>query len=286
MAQGSVPSAAAAAGGGCFSAPAVATTPPGTPRASAAAPMPAPPSSGYYAVELYFDPALENQVLKAWNALARRQLSSRLIDTASRPHLPLLHLPAAALPLGGDPVHRLAPSLRALASRLDPLPLALSSLAALPASSPSSSSSAPHDPGVLFLAPTPSAALLGLHAQLCELLRKDAGVEVPDAFRPDHWVPRCAVAVDVPRGRMAEAFCVLRELKLLPVSGYGMDIALVEVTQAVRELVLLYIVQYLEPPGWTILFNKDETSMMIFHFLVQVAFFRGALGRRLQHTVS
>jgi hypothetical protein len=246
MAQGTAPSAAGAAGGGggCPSAPAVSTTPPGTPRASAAAaaPQPPPPSSFatgfYYAVELYFDPALENQVLKAWNALARRQLGSRLIDAAARPHLPLLHLPAAALPppgtgaAGGDPLLRLAPSLRALASRLDPLPLALSSLAALPASASSSS----HD-NVLFLAPTPSAALLGLHAQLCELLRKDAGVEVPDAFRPDHWLPRCAVAVDVPRGRMAEAFCVLRELKLLPVSGYGMDIALVEVGATVRELV-------------------------------------------------
>ncbi|CAL5081223.1 unnamed protein product [Urochloa decumbens] len=243
MAQGTAPSAAGAAGGGCPSAPAVSTTPPGTPRASAvAAPMPPPPpSSGgtvgfHYAVELYFDPALENQVLKAWNALARRQLSSRLIDAAARPHLPLLHLPAAALPppgtgAGGDPILRLGPSLRALASRLDPLPLALSSLAALPATA-----SSPND-NVLFLAPTPSAALLGLHAQLCELLRKDAGVEVPEAFRPDNWIPRCAVAVDVPRGRMAEAFCVLRELKLLPVSGYGMDIALVEVGSAVRELV-------------------------------------------------
>jgi hypothetical protein len=240
MAQGTVPSAAGAGGGGCASAPAVSTTPPGTPRASAAAAPPPPPPSFatgfYYAVELYFDPALENQVLKAWNALARRQLGSRLIDAAARPHLPLLHLPAAALPppgtgAGGDPLLRLAPSLRALASRLDPLALALSSLAALPASAASS----PHD--VLFLAPTPSAALLGLHAQLCELLRKDAGVEIPDSFRPDHWLPRCAVAIDVPRGRMAEAFCVLRELKLLPVSGYGMDIALVEVGATVRELV-------------------------------------------------
>ncbi|KAG2643168.1 uncharacterized protein LOC120678332 [Panicum virgatum] len=224
---------------GCPSAPAASTTPPGTPRG----PAPPPPSSStgavgfHYAVELYFDPALENQVLKAWNALARRHLGTRLIDAAARPHLPLLHLPAAALPppgtgAAGDPLLRLGPSLRALASRLDPLPLALSSLAALPASAAAS----PND-NVLFLAPTPSAALLGLHAQLCELLRKDAGVEVPDAFRPDHWVPRCAVAVDVPRGRMAEAFCVLRELKLLPVSGYGMDIALVEVGNAVRELV-------------------------------------------------
>lgn len=226
MAQGTAPSAAGGGGGGVFSTPAaVATTPPGTPRAAAAAAAPPPPApSGHYAVELYFDPALENQVLKAWNALARRQLSSRLIDTASRPHLPLLRLPAAALP---DPL-RLAPALRALASRIDPLPLALSSLASPPSSL---------DAGVLFLSPTPSAALLGLHAQLCELLRKDAGLEVPDGFRPDNWVPRCAVAVDVPRGRMAEAFCVLRELKLLPVSGYGMDIALVEVAPTVREVV-------------------------------------------------
>ena len=225
MAQGAAPSGVSGGlgiGVGVASTPAaVATTPPGTPRGM---PPPPPAPSGYYAVELYFDPALENQVLKAWNALARRQLSSRLIDTASRPHLPLLHLPAAALP---DPL-RLAPSLRALASRIDPLPLALSSLASPPSSL---------DAGVLFLSPTPSAALLGLHAQLCELLRKDAGLEVPDGFRPDNWVPRCAVAVDVPRGRMAEAFCVLRELKLLPVSGYGMDIALVEVAPAVREVV-------------------------------------------------
>uniref|UniRef100_A0A0A8XRF0 Uncharacterized protein n=1 Tax=Arundo donax TaxID=35708 RepID=A0A0A8XRF0_ARUDO len=42
--------------------------------------------------------------------------------------------------------------------------------------------------------------LLALHAQLCELLRKDAGIEVPDTFRLDHWVPRCAVAVACPAG--------------------------------------------------------------------------------------
>ncbi|KAI4990744.1 hypothetical protein ZWY2020_039115 [Hordeum vulgare] len=234
MAQGTAPPAAGGGGGGVFSTPAaVATTPPGTPRAAA---PPPPLPSGHYAVELYFDPALENQVLKAWNALARRQLSSRLIDTASRPHLPLLHLPAAALP---DPL-RLAPALRALASRIDPLPLALSSLASPPSSL---------DAGVLFLSPTPSAALLGLHAQLCELLRKDTGLEVPDGFRPDNWVPRCAVAVDVPRGRMAEAFCVLRELKLLPVSGYAAVLEPIE-----RCCCNLYNVKNLL--DGTIIFNK------------------------------
>ncbi|KAF3335933.1 hypothetical protein FCM35_KLT20440 [Carex littledalei] len=33
--------------------------------------------------------------------------------------------------------------------------------------------------------------------------------------------------MEVPKGRLAEALCVLREMKL-PVSGYGMDIGLVE----------------------------------------------------------
>ncbi|OEL27998.1 hypothetical protein BAE44_0010983 [Dichanthelium oligosanthes] len=119
-------------------------TPPGTPCAFA----PSPPSGGvvgfYFAVELCFDPALENQVLKAWNAMARRQLGSRLIDAASPPAPPGRCAPAARDRRGGgDPLLRLAPSLRALASQLD-------------------------NDNVLFLAPTPSAALLGLHAQLCE----------------------------------------------------------------------------------------------------------------------
>lgn len=168
-----------------------------------------------YAVELYFDPALENQVLKAWNVLARRQISTQLIEMAARPHLTLLSVPTL------DPL-RLHAALRSLAARLDPLPLTLSSVGAFPSSSSSSSS----DAGVLFLAPTPSAALLHLHSQLCEALRKE-GVEAPEEFRPDSWVPHCSVAQDVPRSRIADAFCILRDLKL-PVSGYVMDIGLVE----------------------------------------------------------
>ncbi|XP_074579019.1 uncharacterized protein LOC141835500 [Curcuma longa] len=168
-----------------------------------------------YAVELYFDPALENQVLKAWNVLARRQISTKLIEISARPHLTLLSLPAL------DPLRLQAP-LRALAARLDPLPLSLSSVGAFP----SSLSDAGQGGGGLFLAPTPSADLLSLHSQVCDALRKE-GVELPEEFRPGSWVPHCSVAQDVPRSRIADAFCVLRDLKL-PVSGYATDIGLVE----------------------------------------------------------
>ncbi|XP_074585561.1 uncharacterized protein LOC141841315 [Curcuma longa] len=171
-----------------------------------------------YAVELYFDPALENQVLKAWNVLARRQISTKLIEISARPHLTLLSIPSL------DPL-RLQLPIRTLAARLDPLPLSLSSVGAFPSSS-SPSDAGKGGGGVLFLAPTPSAALLHLHSQVCDALRKE-GIEPPEEFRPNFWVPHCSVAEDVPRNRIADAFCILRDLKL-PVSGYAMDIGLVE----------------------------------------------------------
>uniref|UniRef100_A0A7N0U3B0 Calmodulin-binding protein n=1 Tax=Kalanchoe fedtschenkoi TaxID=63787 RepID=A0A7N0U3B0_KALFE len=168
-----------------------------------------------YSIELYFDPALENQVLKAWNVLARRQISTQLIEIESRPHITLFSSPAA------DPT-KLENILKTFASKHEPLSLSFSSIC--------SSSS---DANLLFLAPTPTLSLLQFHSQLSDALRKE-GVEVGDEFRPDSWIPSCAVAQDVPKSRMAEAFTVLRELRL-PVNGYAMDIGLVEFSP-VREV--------------------------------------------------
>lgn len=63
---------------------------------------------------------------------------------------------------------------------------------------------------------------------------KKEGVEIGEDYSPDSWIPFCSVAQEVPKSRMAEAFSVLRDLKL-PVSGYAMDIGLVEFSP-VREL--------------------------------------------------
>ncbi|CAM8999778.1 unnamed protein product [Rhodiola kirilowii] len=168
-----------------------------------------------YSVELYFDPALENQVLKSWNVLARRQITTQLIQIESRPHITLFSTSSI------DP-SKLENILKSFASKHEPLFLTFSSIA--------TSSS---DKYVLFLAPTPSMSLLRFHSEMCVLLKKE-GVEIGDEFRPNEWLPNCEVAQDVPKSRMAEAFTVLRELKL-PVSGYGMDIGLVEVS-SVREV--------------------------------------------------
>ncbi|KAL2335622.1 hypothetical protein Fmac_016835 [Flemingia macrophylla] len=169
-----------------------------------------------FAIELYLEPALENQVLKAWNVMARRQISTHLIETESRPHITLLSAPFL------EP-SKVEPLLRAFASKHEPLPLSFSSLATFPS----------HPDNLLFLAPTPSAALLHLHSHLCDAIRKES-FEIADQFAVDSWIPHCPVARHVPKQRIAEAFSLLRELKL-PVSGYAVDIALVQFSP-VREL--------------------------------------------------
>ncbi|KAI4346491.1 hypothetical protein L6164_007382 [Bauhinia variegata] len=168
-----------------------------------------------YAIELYLDPALENQVLKAWNVLARRQISTQLIEIESRPHISLFSSPFI------DPA-KLESIVKNFAAKQEPLPISFSSIGSLP-----------NDNNVLFLAPTPSISLLQFQSQLCDALKKE-GIEIGEEYRPDSWIPYCSVAQEVPKARMAEAFCVLRDLKL-PVTGYAMDIGLVEFSP-VREL--------------------------------------------------
>lgn len=168
-----------------------------------------------YAIELYFDPALENQVLKAWNVLARRQISTHLIEIESRPHITLFSTPYI------DP-SKLENVVKFFASKQESLPVSFSSIGALP-----------NDSNVLFLSPTPSLSLLQFHSQLCDAMKRE-GIEIREEYRPDSWVPYCPVAEEVPKTRMADAFTVLRDLKL-PVTGYAMDIGVVEYSP-VREL--------------------------------------------------
>ncbi|KAL2897039.1 Nucleoside triphosphatase I [Bienertia sinuspersici] len=169
-----------------------------------------------YSIELYFDPALENQVLKAWNVLARRQISTQLIEIESRPHITLFSTQSFI-----DP-SKIEPIIKSFAAKQEPLQLNFSSIGSLP-----------NEGNLLFLSPTPTLSLLQFHTQLCDLLKKE-GIEIGDDFRVDSWVPNCPVAQEVPKNRMAEAFSVLRDLKL-PISGYAMDIGFVEFSP-VREL--------------------------------------------------
>lgn len=64
---------------------------------------------------------------------------------------------------------------------------------------------------------------------------KENVVDVGDEFCVGNWIPSCEVAKNVSKGRMTEAFSILREIKL-PVNGYAVDVALVSFNPAVQEV--------------------------------------------------
>jgi 2'-5' RNA ligase len=161
-----------------------------------------------YAVELYFDPALENQVLKIWNVLARRQISTQLIEIEARPHITLF----ARSSLESTKLYSV---IKSFAAKQQTLAITLSAVGSFAA-----------EDNVLFLAPTPTIPLLSLHEQFYEVLKKE-GLEVAECYQPGGWVPHCTVAANVPKARIADAFSILRDFKL-PLTGHVYDMGLVE----------------------------------------------------------
>eukprot|EP00249_Psilotum_nudum_P008030 c20997_g1_i1 orf=442-990(+) len=161
-----------------------------------------------FAVELYFDPALENQVLKIWNVFARRQISTQLIEIEARPHITVFAGPNIE-------ATKLRNVVNSFAAKQQPVAVTLSAIGSFS-----------NDENVLFLAPTPTTSLLNFQEQFYESLKRE-GVEVGDLYCPGCWIPHCTVAQGVSRGHLADAFCILRDFKL-PLSGYLFDIGLVE----------------------------------------------------------
>ncbi|GFY96001.1 RNA ligase/cyclic nucleotide phosphodiesterase family protein [Actinidia rufa] len=165
-----------------------------------------------YGIELYFDPAMENQPLKTRSLEPGTYwLTAKSVLILSKSN-PDLTLPLFSCPLI-DPL------------KLENIVKTMSYNAAVPISF-TSIGTIPDDRNVLFFALTPSMALLQFHSQLCDALKKE-GFEIGEDYRPGSWIPYCLVAEQVPKAQMAEAFTVLRDVKL-PYYGYAMDVGLVE----------------------------------------------------------
>eukprot|EP00850_Spirogloea_muscicola_P013204 SM000088S23745 [mRNA] locus=s88:531409:532731:+ [translate_table: standard] len=188
-----------------------------------------------YAVELYFDAALENQILKTWNVLARKQISTRLIETGARPNISLSVHPELQ-------PSKLRTAMENFAQQQQPIAVSLASIGSFASAD-----------GILFFSPAPTTALLTLHEQFMAhdtvtgdvfnalpdiqvLLRslgsgevlKRLGIQSSGQYTPGMWFPHCMVAQEVPRERVAQAFSTLRDFRL-PLTGHLCDIGLVEV---------------------------------------------------------
>lgn len=129
-----------------------------------------------FAVELYFDEATDVAIRRLWDSLGERDLSTRGED-ASHPHLSLV------VSDGHQPEH-----LREDLSNLNWSVLSHMRFRGIGYFK---------NPGVLYLAASPTVALLELHEQTHHIVNRRDPAQVRPFYRPNSWIPHCTLAMPV-----------------------------------------------------------------------------------------
>lgn len=169
-----------------------------------------------FAIELFFDAAVDEAVRRVWSALAEQRVAPYLHESASRPHISLAVYDW--LDVAGC-----AHTLDAFAAQTRAYPVTLASFGVFPT-----------DPeAVVFAAPVVTSHLLALHAGVCALLASVAR-EPAAYYLPGRWVPHCSLAVRFPAERINRTFDVCQQLPL-PLDGRFVAIGVVE-TQPAKPL--------------------------------------------------
>lgn len=158
-----------------------------------------------FAITLRLDDASATQVSALWRTLAAAGLSDDALTLGYRPHITLAICPDET---PESPLHDAAAH---VARGRNALKLCLASLGVFTT-----------QPGVVFLAPVVTPALLDLHGVALEAL---AGMAVSAHYRRDIWVPHVTLAKDLVAP--ADAVRALGDLAL-PIRGHLDRIELVQ----------------------------------------------------------
>jgi len=132
-----------------------------------------------YAVGLNFDVATDNLILNIWKQLAETGLADYLHTSGNHPHI--------TLGIFEDiDVVKTKLELESFTKSLAPFPLSFQQIGIFPS------------PKVaVFWGPVVTKRLLELHSNLYERLSEFGGQPDFDFYKPDHWVPHCALAMEI-----------------------------------------------------------------------------------------
>jgi 2'-5' RNA ligase len=142
-----------------------------------------------FAVEMYFDQKMEDALRGLRGILTRSGIRPVLNELGDRPHISLAvfsQLEASAF----------EPHLSEFAQRQPVLPVRLDGVASFP--------------GVVFLEPEITPALIKIHSDFHGLLSK-LDIRPIEYYRPGNWVPHCTMAQDVEAEVMANVLGTTRE---------------------------------------------------------------------------
>lgn len=135
-----------------------------------------------YAVELSFDKISENKMIKYWEELYRKSISSHMYESGSRPHIAL-----AVFNDNIKEVNALNEYVQMYFNNMNKFKILFSSIGLFPT-----------DEGVSFLSPKVTIDLLQLHEGFYKSIYNN--VDLRDNYwgyyKPDVWVPHCTMTIN------------------------------------------------------------------------------------------
>ncbi len=138
-----------------------------------------------YGVMLYFDNQTEKTIIKVWQILAERNLSSHGLDAGIRPHITL----AIYEELDCRPCEN---ELVKITTKTSSLPIQFTHLGIFTNPEP-----------VVFAAPLVTKELLAFHNNLQANLASE-GKKPWELYKPGKWVPHCTLSLDFEKENLAE----------------------------------------------------------------------------------
>ena len=132
-----------------------------------------------YAVGLNFDVGTDNLILNIWKQLAETGLANYLHTSGNHPHI--------TLGIFEDiDVEKTKNVIESFSKSLAPFPLSFQQIGIFPS------------PKVaVFWAPVITEKLFELHSNLYKQLSKFGSQPDFDFYKPGHWVPHCALAMEI-----------------------------------------------------------------------------------------
>ena len=165
-----------------------------------------------HAVELFFDPSLDQAVRRLWAETAQGAgVSDRMAETGNRPHISL-----AAF--NDCQVEATVEALRALVAKTRPIDLDLNSIGTFASQE-----------GVLFLAPVVTQALIGIHLD-CQARLKDLVQGMWPYYLPEKLAFHCTLGTGLGSEEIAKALSAVKAIGL-PKGGKALEIGLVRIPE-------------------------------------------------------
>lgn len=161
-----------------------------------------------YAVQLYFDAKLESSLTRTRSALTAAGVTPTLERLGDRPHVSL-----AVLEDG--PVQRCIAAVESFAETQRPFPASFAAFGAFPTAQ-----------GVVYLTPTPTAALLDAQHRMHRLL-SELGAIVHEHYLPESWIPHSTVGFELSKAEVALALSWLHG-NFKPLAGTYSSIGVIE----------------------------------------------------------